>query len=261
MCHNPPRRWGQKWLIGWHENYDWLTSCAAAEFSPDLRSAASVSLTGRTRTRPGSQNHPPKPPCCCNNRSVSLRFDSLRRMLKPANFRGMALNTDCFLRTPSRDILVIRFTMLLVARGFRQAPRTLRTHPHHRDRALGEHEPSPADGKGASCQIASARNSGYLSANGLQAVDPGTRDYCRARAKLSEETLHALTTTIANEAERLVEPPHLWTSWHAKLVDGSTFIMADTPKNQAARANHSLLWGRLRIFLVDLRDKCGSAEP
>lgn len=90
------------------------------------------------------------------------------------------------------------------------------------------------DGKEASCQSAVARISSYLNANGLGDVDPDTRDYCRARAKLSEEALHELTTTVANEAERLVEPQHLWKGRHAKLVDGSTFMMPDTLKNQAA---------------------------
>jgi len=33
-----------------------------------------------------------------------LRFVELRRMLKPATFKSIALNTDCFPRTPSRDI-------------------------------------------------------------------------------------------------------------------------------------------------------------
>ncbi|EMI53430.1 transposase IS4 family [Rhodopirellula sallentina SM41] len=61
-----------------------------------------------------------------------------------------------------------------------------------------------------------------------------TRDYCRARAKLSEDALHELTIPIGNEAERLVEPRHLWKGRHAKLVDGSTFMMPDTQRNQAA---------------------------
>jgi hypothetical protein len=42
-----------------------------------------------------------------------------------------------------------------------------------------------------------------------------------------------LTTTVANEAERQVDARHLWKGRHAKLIDGSTFMMADTPKNQA----------------------------
>jgi hypothetical protein len=75
--------------------------------------------------------------------------------------------------------------------------------------------------------------SGYLSTGGLGDVDPDTRDYCRARAKLSEDALHQLSTEVANEAERLVEPQHLWKGRHAKLVNGSTFMMPDTPANQA----------------------------
>lgn len=93
------------------------------------------------------------------------------------------------------------------------------------------------DGKEASCQIAVARISGHLSGQDDRDVDPDTRDYCRARAKLSEDALHELTTEIANEADRLVEPQHLWKGRHAKLVDGSTFMMADTPKNQPSRVS------------------------
>jgi hypothetical protein len=89
------------------------------------------------------------------------------------------------------------------------------------------------DGKEASCQSAVARISSYLGLSSQDDVDPDTRDYCRARAKLPEAALHELTTTIANEAERLVEPQHLWKGRHAKLIDGSTFMMPDTPKNQA----------------------------
>lgn len=90
------------------------------------------------------------------------------------------------------------------------------------------------DGKEASCQSAVARISGYLTDRGYSDIDPDTRDYCRARAKLSEEALHALTTEIANETERLVEQKHLWKGRHVKLIDGSTFMMADTPRNQEA---------------------------
>lgn len=90
------------------------------------------------------------------------------------------------------------------------------------------------DGKEASCQSAVARISSYLTGKARRDVNPNSRDYCRARAKLSEEALHELTTEVANEAERLVEPQYLWKGRHAKLVDGSTFMMPDTPRNQAA---------------------------
>ncbi len=91
------------------------------------------------------------------------------------------------------------------------------------------------DGKESACVSAVARISSFL--GGCAESDDisiDTRDYCRARAKLSEEALHELTTEIANEAERLVDAKHLWKGRHAKLVDGSTFKMADTPGNQAA---------------------------
>lgn len=90
------------------------------------------------------------------------------------------------------------------------------------------------DGKEASCQSAVARISSYRVGQGLDDIDPDTRDYCRARRKLSEVALRELTNDISAEAERLVEPKHLWKGRHAKLIDGSTCKMADTPRNQAA---------------------------
>lgn len=90
------------------------------------------------------------------------------------------------------------------------------------------------DGKEASCQSAVARISSYLTCHGLGDVDPDTRDYCRARAKLSQAALRELSGEIASESERLVEQEHLFKGRHAKLIDGSTCMMADTPANQLA---------------------------
>lgn len=90
------------------------------------------------------------------------------------------------------------------------------------------------DGKEASCQSAVGRNSSYLARHGLGDVDPDTRDYCRARAKLSEAAVRELSREIADESERLVQQEHLFKNRHAKLIDGSTCIMADTPANQNA---------------------------
>lgn len=90
------------------------------------------------------------------------------------------------------------------------------------------------DGKEASCQSAVGRISSYLVRHGLGDVDPDTRDYCRARAKLSEAALRELSREIADESERLVEQQHLFKGRHAKLIDGSTCMMADTPANQRA---------------------------
>ena len=90
------------------------------------------------------------------------------------------------------------------------------------------------DGKEASCQAAVARVVSFCHQQGSDAPTADTGDYCRARAKLSEAALRDLTRAIADEVEVQADP-----SWrfqgkhHAKLIDGFTFTMPDTEKNQA----------------------------
>jgi putative transposase len=90
------------------------------------------------------------------------------------------------------------------------------------------------DGKEAACQSAVTRISSFLQITAEDELDPDTRDYCRARAKLSEQALHELASDVAKEAESEVAKKHLFKGRHAKLIDGSTFMMPDTPKNQIA---------------------------
>ncbi len=89
------------------------------------------------------------------------------------------------------------------------------------------------DGKEAACQSAVSRIGSHLQMTTHENVDPDTRDYCRARAKLPEEALHELATTIAADCEEQIDTEQLFKGRHAKLIDGSTFMMADTPANQA----------------------------
>jgi putative transposase len=90
------------------------------------------------------------------------------------------------------------------------------------------------DGKEASCQAAVARVVSYCHQQGLQAPTDDTGDYCRARAKLSVAALKELSCEVSNELEQAVPSEWLWKGkHHAKLVDGFTFTMPDTPKNQA----------------------------
>lgn len=89
------------------------------------------------------------------------------------------------------------------------------------------------DGKEASCQAAVARVVSYCETQGIAAPTEDTGDYCRARAKLSERALHELSHDVAKELEQAAESQWLWKGrHHAKLVDGFTFTMPDTPKNQ-----------------------------
>jgi putative transposase len=90
------------------------------------------------------------------------------------------------------------------------------------------------DGKEAACQSAVTRISSFLQLSVQDELDPDTRDYCRARAKLSEDALHELATEVAFESETEVDSKHLFKGRHAKLIDGSTFMMPDTAENQAA---------------------------
>lgn len=89
------------------------------------------------------------------------------------------------------------------------------------------------DRKEASCQYAVAGIISFCLQVGRDAPTKDTGDYCRARAKLSEPALRELSTEVANEAEQLANEAWLWKGRHAKLVDGFTFTMPDTPKNQA----------------------------
>ncbi|QDU87245.1 Transposase DDE domain protein [Pirellulimonas nuda] len=78
-----------------------------------------------------------------------------------------------------------------------------------------------------------ARVVAYCQASGIEPPTQDTGDYCRARAKLCEGALHELTTLVAGDVEQAAKPAWLWKGLHAKLVDGFTFTMPDTPANQA----------------------------
>lgn len=88
------------------------------------------------------------------------------------------------------------------------------------------------DGKGASCASAVAEITTYMLQTDRQPPAGDTGDYCRARAKLSLPALRHLVVESAEQVERKAEEYWLWNGLHAKLVDGFTFTMADTPKNQ-----------------------------
>ncbi len=90
------------------------------------------------------------------------------------------------------------------------------------------------DGKEAACQSAVARVVTHSKQQGTATPTADTGDYCKARAKLSEAALQDLTREVADEVEDQAEESWLWKDkHHAKLIDGFTFTMPDTPKNQA----------------------------
>ncbi len=89
------------------------------------------------------------------------------------------------------------------------------------------------DGKEASCQAAVARVASHRQQQGLNAPTRDTGDYCRARGKISEAALKDLSHEVAEELEENASTQWLWKDkYHAKLIDGFTFTMPDTEKNQ-----------------------------
>jgi len=90
------------------------------------------------------------------------------------------------------------------------------------------------DGKGVACSSAVADIAAYLLQTGQRPPSGDTGDYCRARTKLSLTALQRLVRESAGQLEAETPAPWLWKGLHAKLVDGFTFTMPDTPANQQA---------------------------
>ncbi len=90
------------------------------------------------------------------------------------------------------------------------------------------------DGKGVACASAVADIATYLLQTGQQPPSGNTGDYCRARAKLKRTALQRLVRESAGQLEQTIDRAWLWKGLHAKLVDGFTFTMPDTPENQKA---------------------------
>jgi putative transposase len=88
------------------------------------------------------------------------------------------------------------------------------------------------DGKGAACMQAVADIVTYMQQTGQPIPSGDTGDYCRARAKLKPAALRRLIVDAARQMEANAEASWLWKGLHAKLVDGFTLTMADTPANQ-----------------------------
>jgi len=94
------------------------------------------------------------------------------------------------------------------------------------------------DGKEASCQAAVARVVTHCQQHSTATPTADTGDYCRARAKLSEAALRDIAREVAGEMEERAEASWLFKSMHAKLLDGFTFTMPDTAKNQRVYPQH-----------------------
>jgi hypothetical protein len=90
------------------------------------------------------------------------------------------------------------------------------------------------DGKGAACASAVADIATYMQQTGQVVPSGDTGDYCRARAKLDSDALRRLVAQTARDLETQAKDDWLWHGLHAKLVDGFTFTLPDTPANQKA---------------------------
>lgn len=89
-----------------------------------------------------------------------------------------------------------------------------------------------ADGKMRSCAAAVTRVSDFLIMAGKNPPSTDTGEYCNARKKLDEKVLHDLVVEAAEKIEFVAPDGWLWHGLHAKLVDGFTATMPDTPENQ-----------------------------
>jgi len=88
------------------------------------------------------------------------------------------------------------------------------------------------DGKQCSCNAAVTNATRYMLERGMSPPSPDSGEYCRARHKLDANILRQIVRDIAHEMS-LSNPTHwLWLGKNVKLVDGFTFTMPDTPKNQ-----------------------------
>lgn len=89
-----------------------------------------------------------------------------------------------------------------------------------------------SDGKQAACESAVACIIAFRQQLGLESPTADTGDYCRARNKLSEAAVREVAVEVAAEMEQEADGRWLWKKHHCKLVDGFTFTLPDTEKNQ-----------------------------
>ena len=74
----------------------------------------------------------------------------------------------------------------------------------------------------------------WYTARRLPRPGSGTAAYCRARSRLSRDTLLGIHRHTADELQRRVGHEQLWCGRHVKVVDGTGVSMPDTPRNQRA---------------------------
>ena len=85
-----------------------------------------------------------------------------------------------------------------------------------------------------SCRQAVARLLAWRVASGQRPCSPDTGAYCRARQRLPEAGLAALTRQTGRDLMDQADRQWLWKGRQVKVVDGTGLSMPDTPANQRA---------------------------
>jgi hypothetical protein len=85
-----------------------------------------------------------------------------------------------------------------------------------------------------SCDDAVDRFQKYRADRGLLRVATSTGSYCEARQRLPEALFWELVRLVGRSIQQRADPAWLFHGRVVKIADGSTVLMPDTPKNQAA---------------------------
>ena len=85
-----------------------------------------------------------------------------------------------------------------------------------------------------SCRAAVARLIAHRVSQRQKPCSAETGAYCQARKRLPEALFSAVARHVGQALDALVDPQWLWKSRRVYLFDGSTVSMPDTPENQAA---------------------------
>lgn len=87
---------------------------------------------------------------------------------------------------------------------------------------------------GSPCRETVRKVQAWHAARRLPRPGSDTGAYCRARGRLSADTLKSIHRHTADELQRRVSSDQLWHGRPVKVVDGTGISMPDTPKNQKA---------------------------
>jgi hypothetical protein len=83
-----------------------------------------------------------------------------------------------------------------------------------------------------SCREALAKVIAWCALKDLELPSTNTAAYCKARAKLPLDHLHAVNTSVASTMEQRVPADGLWCGRRVLVADGTGLSMPDTPANQ-----------------------------